>query len=221
MSSARPANSAAATGAVPYVVKRLSWLAASSRSRGTRLGTVASLAGIQNRLADLDEERRDEEPPQRADQRDRQEQREPADVADDHRPAAVQPVGDDARERAEQHRRREPEDEHAGDREVRRRRSRRSRAAGRSAVSASRPSQSPRLDSDSAVQSRRNASMRSTPRRSWSGITGWRGATTCSRATSSVSSAPDGTARRTAAIAAHPTAHSQAVRPDARVDHVP
>jgi hypothetical protein len=33
------------------VVKRLSWLAVSSRSRGTRFGTVASLAGIQTRLA--------------------------------------------------------------------------------------------------------------------------------------------------------------------------
>ena len=48
--SARPANSAAATGAEPYVVNRLSWLAVSSRSRGTRLGTVASLAGIHIRL---------------------------------------------------------------------------------------------------------------------------------------------------------------------------
>ncbi len=51
VSSARPAKIAAATGAEPYVVKRLSWLAVSSRSRGTRFGTVASLAGIQIRLA--------------------------------------------------------------------------------------------------------------------------------------------------------------------------
>ena len=51
VSRARPAKIAAATGAEPYVVKRLSWLAASSRSRGTRFGIVASLAGIQNRLA--------------------------------------------------------------------------------------------------------------------------------------------------------------------------
>src|SRR5690606_12535608 len=45
------ANSAAATGAVPYVTRRLSWFASSSRSLGTMLGTVASLAGTQNRLA--------------------------------------------------------------------------------------------------------------------------------------------------------------------------
>jgi hypothetical protein len=51
VSRARPAKTTAATGAEPYVVNRLSWLAASSRSRGTRLGTVASLAGIQTRLA--------------------------------------------------------------------------------------------------------------------------------------------------------------------------
>ena len=45
------ANSAAAIGAEPYVPSRFSWLAASSRCRGTRFGIVASLAGIQNRLA--------------------------------------------------------------------------------------------------------------------------------------------------------------------------
>ena len=42
---------AASTGVIPYVVTRLTWLAASSWSRRTRLGTDASLAGIQNRLA--------------------------------------------------------------------------------------------------------------------------------------------------------------------------
>ena len=35
---------------IPYVVTRLTWLASSSWSRRTRLGTEASLAGIQNRL---------------------------------------------------------------------------------------------------------------------------------------------------------------------------
>jgi hypothetical protein len=44
------ANNSAAIGAVPYVTRRLSWLASSSRSLGTRFGTVASLAGTQKRL---------------------------------------------------------------------------------------------------------------------------------------------------------------------------
>ena len=37
-----------ATGAVPNVVNRLYWLASSSLPGGTRLGTEASLAGVQN-----------------------------------------------------------------------------------------------------------------------------------------------------------------------------
>src|SRR5215467_12608229 len=37
-----------ATGAVPNVVNRLYWLACSSASAGTRFGTEASLAGVQN-----------------------------------------------------------------------------------------------------------------------------------------------------------------------------
>ncbi|GAB3960060.1 hypothetical protein GCM10029978_008400 [Actinoallomurus acanthiterrae] len=41
-------NVPAATGAEPYVEIRLIWLAFSSRSFGTRFGTEASLAGIQN-----------------------------------------------------------------------------------------------------------------------------------------------------------------------------
>ncbi len=49
LSRARPEKTSAATGAVPYVAIRLSWFAASSRCRGTRLGIVASLAGSQNR----------------------------------------------------------------------------------------------------------------------------------------------------------------------------
>jgi hypothetical protein len=44
------ANNTAATTPNPYVVTRLSWLAVSRRSFGTRLGMDASLAGIQNRL---------------------------------------------------------------------------------------------------------------------------------------------------------------------------
>src|SRR3954451_18340043 len=49
---ASSANSTEASGAVPYVVINDSWFAASSRRRGTRLGTEASFAGIQNRLTD-------------------------------------------------------------------------------------------------------------------------------------------------------------------------
>ena len=41
-------NSPAARGAVPYVVSRLSWLARSSLSLGTRFGTDAEVAGLQN-----------------------------------------------------------------------------------------------------------------------------------------------------------------------------
>ena len=48
---ASPENSSPAIGAVPYVANRLSWLADSSLSGGTRFGTDASLAGIQNRDA--------------------------------------------------------------------------------------------------------------------------------------------------------------------------
>ena len=99
-----------------------------------------------------------------------------ADVADDHRPAPVQPVGDDAGERADEDGRRQPEDEDTRDGEVLLPRSRPSASRGARAVSASRPSQSPRLESDRAVHSRRNAAMRSTPRRSWSGRSR---ATTC------------------------------------------
>ena len=47
MSSAK--RTAAGT-AEPYVVARLIWLACSSRCRGTRFGTVASLAGSHSRL---------------------------------------------------------------------------------------------------------------------------------------------------------------------------
>src|SRR5256885_13574302 len=49
---ANSAKTMDATGAESYVVISDSWLAASSLRRSTRLGTDASLAGIQNRLAD-------------------------------------------------------------------------------------------------------------------------------------------------------------------------
>ena len=42
------ANTPAASGAVPYVMSWLSWLARSSFSLGTRLGTLAEAAGFQN-----------------------------------------------------------------------------------------------------------------------------------------------------------------------------
>src|SRR5215469_11540437 len=41
-------NTPAASGAVPYVDRMLSWLARSSLSLGTRLGTDAEVAGLQN-----------------------------------------------------------------------------------------------------------------------------------------------------------------------------
>src|SRR5215469_8122753 len=47
LTSASRENSSPAIGAVPYVVNRLSWFAASSLSGGTRFGTDASLAGVQ------------------------------------------------------------------------------------------------------------------------------------------------------------------------------
>ena len=91
----------AATGVIPYVVTSETWFASSSWSRRTRLGTAASLAGIQKRHDPLDEGRRDEEPDQLADDRDRGEEREPHDVADDHRLSPVEPVGEGAGQRAE------------------------------------------------------------------------------------------------------------------------
>ena len=48
LTSASTTKSSAAIGAVPYVVSRLYWLACSSLSGGTRFGTDASLAGVQN-----------------------------------------------------------------------------------------------------------------------------------------------------------------------------
>src|SRR5438552_18121253 len=51
LTSASTLNTPAASGAVPYVVSRLSWLARSSLSLGTRFGTDAAVAGFQNWLA--------------------------------------------------------------------------------------------------------------------------------------------------------------------------
>ena len=48
-----------AIGVRPYVVARVSWLAVSSRARGSRLGTAASLAGVQTIVVGLDDERGD------------------------------------------------------------------------------------------------------------------------------------------------------------------
>ena len=48
LASASTLNTPAASGAVPYVVSRLSWLARSSLSGGTRLGMEAEVAGLQN-----------------------------------------------------------------------------------------------------------------------------------------------------------------------------
>src|SRR5512132_4360588 len=49
----RPARiRAAATGVRPYVVASVSWLAVSSRARGSRLGTAASFAGVHSIATD-------------------------------------------------------------------------------------------------------------------------------------------------------------------------
>ena len=55
------------------------------------------------------------------DERDRGEQREPEDVDDDHRLAAVEPVGEGAGQRTQHDRRQQPEEQHAAEGEVRRR----------------------------------------------------------------------------------------------------
>ena len=46
----RSENKIAAIGAVPYAAKSETWLALSSRSLPTKFGTVASLAGDQNKV---------------------------------------------------------------------------------------------------------------------------------------------------------------------------
>ena len=51
LTSASTLNRPAASGAVPYVVSRLSWLARSSLSLGTRFGMDAEVAGLQNWVA--------------------------------------------------------------------------------------------------------------------------------------------------------------------------
>ena len=51
LTSASTLNRPAASGAVPYVVSRLSWFARSSLSLGTRFGMDAAVAGFQNWLA--------------------------------------------------------------------------------------------------------------------------------------------------------------------------
>ena len=51
LTSASTLNRPAASGAVPYVVSRLSWFARSSLSLGTRFGMDAEVAGFQNWLA--------------------------------------------------------------------------------------------------------------------------------------------------------------------------
>ena len=46
----RKVNNKAAIGAVPYAASKVTWLAFSNRSRGTKLGTDASFAGDQNKV---------------------------------------------------------------------------------------------------------------------------------------------------------------------------
>ena len=111
----------------------------------------------------LDQELRDEQPHQLVDERDRGEQREPQHVGDDHRLAPVEPVGERAGQRAQDDRGQQPEEQDGAEREV--------LAAAKPstsevavAVIASRPSQSPKLDSDIDSQSLRKSRTRSTAR---------------------------------------------------------
>ena len=90
-----------------------SWLAASSCSFGTRFGTDASLAGIQNRLTasmrKLATSRYGSDPVSGMSTNSTKRSRSDS----DHRAAAVPAVGERAGQRAEQHRRQQPEHQHA------------------------------------------------------------------------------------------------------------
>ena len=107
----------------------------------------------------LDQEARDQQPGQRCVSTTRcasgmQEQPEPDRVGDDHRAPPVEPVGERAGQRAEHDRRQQLHDQHAAESVVLRLVAVRRLVA--SAVVASSPSQSPRLDSAVEYQSRRN-----------------------------------------------------------------
>ena len=95
-------------------------------------------------------------------QRDRQEEHEADEIRDDHRRAAVEAVGERAGERSEHDRRQQLHDQHAAEGVVLRLVAVGERVA--SAVVASRPSQSPRLDSAVAYHKRRNGRTRRTLR---------------------------------------------------------
>ena len=68
--------------------------------------------------ADLDQQRGDEQPPQRADQRDRDEERAPQEIADDHDPPTVELVGERTGDRAEQQRGQQLRGDDAAEREA-------------------------------------------------------------------------------------------------------
>ena len=84
------------------LVRRLDLVRAAQQVRHRRV-----LGRDPEQRADLDEQRGHEQPPQRADQRDRQEQPEAQEVADDHHPAPVEPVRERPREGTEDERRQE------------------------------------------------------------------------------------------------------------------
>ena len=142
----------------------MSWLAGSSRSLREQVRDRGLLGRDPEQADRLDQElARRTARPELVDQRDGGEEREAQQVADDHRLAPVEPVGEHAGQRAEHERGQQPEEQHA-------RRGRSCLPAKLStsevavAVIASRPSQSPKLDSDIDSHSLRKSRMRSTAR---------------------------------------------------------
>ena len=95
------------------LVRRLDLVRAAQQVRHRRV-----LGRDPEQRADLDQQGGDEQPPQRADQRDRQEQPAAQHVARDHDPAAVELVGERAGERTEHQRRQELGGDDAAEREA-------------------------------------------------------------------------------------------------------
>ena len=161
-----------ATGAVPYVVNRLYWLACSSLSGGTRFGTEASLAGVQNSEAQDGQELHHVHPGQLVGEAERQVER---DGQVQHRRGRTSPMIMFSRRsiRSATAPASGPsisagssEDSQTPPTAAALRGEPAARPGSSASVdSATRLSQSPRLDSDVAIHSRRNGLMDSTPSR--------------------------------------------------------
>ena len=104
LTSASTLNRPAASGAVPYVVSRLSWLARSSLSLGTRFGYGRGGGRVPELAGHPGQELGHVDPGQVREQGDGQEQQAADHVADDHRHPAVQPVRQRPGQRPEQQR---------------------------------------------------------------------------------------------------------------------